>query len=161
MDVFDLALISSGDTFLWILATTELLLVALSLYLIVIIRHQHAMGVCLPLTLVPLFAGCFRTLITLATAVTLSDGPQSANEPQPNFVMLMGVSLTPFLLGAVVSAPAFLLLSSARLYLTIRAHLPTRAAPKVDDEDKVTVSATAIDDELANSYLAKLTRSRS
>lgn len=161
MDVFDLALISSGDTFLWILAITEVLLIALSLYLIVVVRHQHALGVCLPLTMFPLFAGCFRTLVTLATAVTLSDAAQTARDLQPNFVMLMGVSLTPLLLGAVISAPAFFLLSFARLYLTVRAHLPKRAAPKAVEEDKVIASTAAIEDELANNYLAKLTRSRS
>jgi hypothetical protein len=160
MDVFDLALVSSGNLFLWVLAIMEVLLVALSIYLIAVIRHQHAMGVCLPLTLIPLFAGCFRTLMTLATAVTLSEAAQDTSDGQPNFVMLMGVSLTPLLLSAVVAAPAFLLLSTARLYLTVRAHLPKRVATKVPDEEKVIVSATAIDDELASNYLAKLTRSR-
>lgn len=160
MDVLELARVSSGDTFLIVMVVFELLLIGLATYLIFFVRHQHALGVCIPLSFAPLFIGCFRSLITLATAVTISESMRENSGTQPNFVMLIGVSLAPLLLGAVISAPAFLMLSLVRFYLSIEAYLPRRKSNEISDEETEKAAAAEFDNELANSYLAKLTRSR-
>jgi hypothetical protein len=161
LDLFSLLNITCGTEFLVLFLVVELLLVLGGLYSLLVVGHQHALVIMLPLTLIPLFLGGLRSLITLSTAVDLLRAADSSSADQPDGVLLLAMSAAPVLFGVVATMPAFLMVAVGRVWMTWQANRPPKAAKSAVESGLTGTSRdvdhTATDAEV---YMAELTRSR-
>ncbi len=158
-NAWDLLTVSCRVEFLVLMLASELILLVAAFYFMLRIPNQHALGVFLPLTSLPLFIGGLRSLLTLAMALSLLQSTADSPADQPDGTMLLGMSAMPLLAGVVIMMPCFTLIASARAYMMWLANRPIPAPKETPpDRAKDRTMVTAEDD--ANDYLAQLTRGR-
>ncbi len=157
----NLLLVSCGTEFLILFFAVELILFLGGAYLLYAVRHQHALAIYLPLTTLPLFLGGLRSLLTLSTAVALLESVHAAATDQPDGMMLIGLSAGPLLLGIVLTAPAFTLVTAGRATMTWWANRD-RTPVEPEAEPKPGKSNRNGDSEPsdADDYITQLTRNR-
>jgi len=160
-NLFDLLNVTCGPEFFIAFFIAETLLFIGALFLLFVVRQQHALVIFLPLTLLPLFIGSLRSLITLSTAVDLLINADANSADQPDGVVLLAMSAAPVLFGIVVAMPAFLVVIFGRAMMALQAN----RSPKVKKQkiDKGLDDSSARGESLASAtetYMAELTRNR-
>ncbi len=153
--------ITCGLEFLILFLVVEALLFTGALYLLFVVRQQQAFVIYLPLTLLPLFIGGLRSLVTLSTAVELLRNADATSADQPDGVVLLAMSAAPVLFGVVVAMPAFIAVVSGRALMVLQANRKPRASKQQVESSQLVSSKNGEHVVSATeSYLAELVRNR-
>jgi hypothetical protein len=159
LKLIDLLIISCGLEFLIALFAIEILVTLVALFLLFVIRQQHAFVIFLPVTLFPMFIGSLRSLMTLSTVFGVLTKTDANSAGQHDGIVLLAMSAAPVLFGIVVSMPAFFVVVLGRATMVLKANWKPGAKQRSDD----TVGSSSQDDFLTSTtdaYLAELTRKR-